>query len=182
MKKYLLLLAGVLGYAHSFSQDDALVIQGTKKISKKLTPQQVVDSLNKKFPDAKSVDYYKVSADAVKNGWTVTEQDNLASGAEVDYYTISFKREDMKYYALFDQEGKLVMSKLEEKVAELPEPIKQSIASLQQQYPGYTVISKTYYKNLNHSKEKEYYEVIAQKEKTKKHLFYNMDGTLAKVK
>jgi hypothetical protein len=182
MKKYSLLLAGILLYAHSFSQTDAKVITGTKKITKELTPQQVIDTLNKRFPDAQSVEYYKGTPDAVKKGWTVTEQDNLSQGAGVDYYTISFKRDDMKYYGLFEADGTLVMSKLEESLTHLPEPIKKSIDSLDKVYPGYKILSKTYYKNLNYTKEKEYVEVVAEKGNKKKRLYYAMDGTIVKVK
>ncbi|MFT3823709.1 MAG: hypothetical protein QM731_07300 [Chitinophagaceae bacterium] len=182
MKKFLLLATTVAFYMLSYSQDDDIVIRGTSKISANLAPKVVVDSLHKVFPDARSVVYFKTPATAAKNGWTVTEDDNLEPGDDVDYYTIQFKRADMKYYALYAANGKLVRSKLEQTVTNLPTPVKTSMKNLGSTHPGYTVTSRTYYKNINHSNKQEYYEIIAQNGKTKKRLYYKADGTLIKVK
>jgi hypothetical protein len=182
MKKHLLVVCLILIATTLQAQSESKQITGTRKISKKLTPQQVVDSLNKRFPDAKSVEYFKVSPEMAQNGWQVTEEDNLSSGEQVDYYTISFKRDDLKYYGLYDKDGNLLQAKIEESVSALPTPVKNSIDSLQQIYPGYTVVSKTYFKNQNYSKSKEYYEIVAVKGKTKKRLFYTPEGNIIKVK
>ncbi|HET6994316.1 MAG TPA: hypothetical protein VFI06_04995 [Chitinophagaceae bacterium] len=181
MKRYSLLPVFMLFFIFLRAQND-ITITGTKKISKSMTPQQVVDSLNKHFPDAKSIQYYKGSADATKRGWTVTEEDNLDPGSEVDYYTISFNRQGLKYYGLYEKDGTLVKAKIEQNVESLPDTIKHSLRNLSKQYPGYKVVSKKYYKNQNYTKSKEYYEIVAQKGNAKKTLFYSPDGTLVKVK
>lgn len=180
MKKLLWLLATLSPVLFVSAQDD-IVITGTKKITKQLTPQQVIDSLNKRFPDAESVQYYQPTS-GIQNGWAVTEEDNLQAGSELDYYTISFKRNGLKYYGLYKKDGTLVQSKVEESVASLPEPIQNSIKEISKDHPGYTIVSKTYYKNQNYSKSKEYYEVIAEKGKVTKRLYYSADGILQKVK
>lgn len=183
MKKYLftaiLFLISISFFATAQDQNE-IVIKGSKKLTKEYTPQQVIDSLNKRFPDAKSVEVFQTKADVVNKGWTVTEEDNLSGDA--DYYTISFKNEGMKYYGLYDKEGNLLQSKVEEKVDQLPEAVVNSIKAIAGQYPGYKVVSKTYYKNQNLSKSKEYYEVIAKKGNETKRLYYAPDGVLIKTK
>src|SRR6478609_4242871 len=118
MKKYLvgqfiILLLPFL----SFSQD--LVIKGTKQITKQYTPQQVIDSLQKSFPNAEAVKYYKGDAAATKKGWEVTKDDELGADATVDYYTISFKQEGLQYYGLYNPEGELIEYKMQQKMSEL---------------------------------------------------------------
>ena len=185
MKKYSSLLAvAMLVCSLSFAQDDAIIIKGTNstKITKQMTPQQVIDTLNKRFPDAKSVEYFKVPPDAVAKGWNITEEDNMDASATVDYYTIRFSRENMKYYALFSADGTMIKSRLEESSVTLPEPIKTSLMDLKTQYPTYKLESKTFYRNTDHSKQKEYYEIVAKDGKKQKRIFYNADGTIIKIK
>jgi hypothetical protein len=184
MKKYSLLAFAISVCSLSFAQDDAIIIKGTgsAKITKDMTPTQVVDSLNKRFPDAKSVEYFKVPADAVAKGWHITEEDNLDPSATIDYYTITFKREDMKYYALYNPDGTLIKSRLEESSVTLPEPIKASLKDLKTQYPTYKLSSKTFYRNTDYGKKKEYYEIVAKDGKKQKRIFYNADGTIIKIK
>lgn len=182
MKKYLSLLAAIALFSTAFAQDDELIIHGTTKVNKNLAPKVVIDSLNKTFPNAKAVQYYKTPKDAAKEGWTVTEDNDLGPDDEIDYYTISFNRNNMKYYGLYKANGHLVSSRLKQNVNNLPAAIKSSMKMLGTQYPGYKVLSKTYYKNLNHTKKKEYYEIVAEKGNDKKRLYYAADGTLIKVK
>ena len=179
MKKYLI-TAIVLMLSTQMQAQDDFVITGSKKISKQLTPQQVVDSLNKQFPNAKAVEYYQAPADAVRNGWTINVDDNL--DGDLDFYEVSFKNNNLKYYALYNKDGSLVKSRIQETSTNLPEPIKASLMNLKEQYPGYTVVSKTYYKNQNYTKSKEYYEVVAKKGNAKKTLYYSPDGTIVKEK
>ena len=163
-----------------YSQD--VVITGSKKINKKSTPQQVIDSLKKRFPDATAIQYYQAPASGVtKGGWAVTEEDNLPPGEELDYYTISFKRSNAQYYGLYDKDGTLIQSKMEQKLDDLPEPIRNSLKNLSQSYPGYKVTSKNYYKKTNYSKSKEYYEVTASNGKETKKVYYAADGTILKM-
>jgi len=182
MKKYFVVVIVVIGLCASVRAQEDVVIQGTKKISKDMTPKQVVDSLNKKFPDAKAIEYYKVPKGGVDNGWSVDKDDNIPGSGDAEYYTISFTRGNLKYYGLYQPDGTLVESKVEETSAHLPDAVKNSLKNVQTAYPGYTVISHTYYKQTNLKKSKEYYEIVAQKGETKKTLYYKPDGTLVKVK
>lgn len=177
-----MLLATLACFSVAFAQDDELVIHGTTKVGKNLAPKVVIDSLNKTFPNAKAVQYYKTPKDVAKAGWTVTEDNDLGPGDDIEYYTISFTRNNMKYYGLYRPNGELVSSRLRQSVTNLPRPITTSLKSLGTQHPGYKVVSKTYYKNTNHSKKKDYYEVVATDGKNKKRLYYAPDGTLVKVK
>jgi hypothetical protein len=182
MKKYFLSAVIALLCVQAWSQDEAIIIKGSLPISKKLTPQQVIDSLNKRFPDAHAVKYYKIPADAVSKGWTISKEDNLGAGETIDYYTITFKRADAEYYGLFRADGSLVRSKQEETVEHFPDPVKKSISSLSAEHPGWTVTSKKYYRNLDANSLDEYYECIATKENQKKSLYFKPDGTLTKMK
>jgi hypothetical protein len=185
MKKYSFLAFAVLAGSLSFAQDDAaIVIKGTgaTKITKELTPQQVIDSLEKRFPDAKSIEYFKVKPDAAQKGWDISEEYNMDASETVEYYTIKFKRQDMKYYGLYAADGRLIQSKLEESSRSLPEPVKASLMELSKQYPGYKLVSKNYYKNIKHAKSEEYYEVVASNGKNQKIIYYSPDGTIIKTK
>jgi hypothetical protein len=184
MKKYLFIIAFVVASPVLFSQapGESVIIKGTKKISEKMTPQQVIDSLHEHFPDAKAVKYYKMHADIANRGWAISREDNLDAGDEIDYYTLTFTSDNLEYYGLYDKEGKLLVSKVVETMANLPEPIASSLTTLGQLYPGYKVISKTYFKHHNYSRSEEYYEVVAKKGNKKKTLYYLPDGTLTKVK
>ena len=176
--KLLLLFVAVSVQLHARCQDEALIIKGSTKVSRDMTPKQVVDSLNAKFPNAHAVKYYKIPPDAVSKGWTISREDNLNPDMTIDYYTITFDRDGFKYYALFEADGRLVRSKHEERIDKLPEAITFSLKALGEQHPGYKVVSKTYFRNLSASSEEEYYEVIAQKGDEKRSLYYKADGTL----
>jgi hypothetical protein len=180
MKKILILqLVLSLSYL-SYSQD--MVIKGTKEISKKYTPQQVIDSLEKEFPNAKAVHYYKGDVATTQKGWNVTTENDLEAGTTVDYYTISFKQNGLQYYGLYNPDGSLVESKVEHTMTELPPEVVASLKAIAKDYPGYKVTGKTYYKTQNYSKTKEYYEVIASNGKEKKKFTYSVTGELLKVK
>jgi hypothetical protein len=177
MKSYIL-AALVLVSTAAFAQQNEMMLTGSKKISKDLTPQQVIDSLHKRFPNAKAVQYYTVPEDAAAKGWTITQDDNLEGTGEVEYYTISFKQENLKYYGLYDKNGQLLRCKMEQHAVNLPEPVQASLKELKTKYPGYKLTSKSYYKDQNVSKNKEYYEVVAKNGDKKKTLIYSPDGTL----
>jgi hypothetical protein len=179
MKKLLIALL-IVAVSFSASAQD-LTIKGTKPISKELTPQQVVDSLQKHFPNAKSVKYYEGTPELTQRGWNVTTEDNLGEQS-FDYYTISFKQEGLQYYGLYDHNGILLESKIEQKETQLPEAVIASLKAIAKDYPGYKVVSKNYYKQTDYSKTKEYYQVTAKNGDKTKVFYYSPDGTLQKVK
>ena len=162
----------------SYTQD--LVIKGTKPVSKQYTPHEVIDSLQKTFPNAQSVQYYKGDAATAQKGWAVTTEDELEH-TDVDYYTISFKQEGLQYYGLYDQHGTLLEYKIEQKMDSLPEKVVTSLKALSNDYPGYKVVNKTYYMTKNNSNSKEYYQITASNGKQKKQVFYSQDGDFIKM-
>src|SRR5688572_4180393 len=135
MKRYLIALVIFALPFLSYAQD--LVITGSKPVSKKYTPQEVIDSIQKRFPDANSVKYYKTDSATLKKGWAVTQQDALGSGYDVEYYTVSFKQEGLQYYGLYDQNGTLVEYKIQQKMDDLPEKVVTSLKALSKDHPGY---------------------------------------------
>jgi len=163
----------------TYAQD--LVITGSKPLTKKYTPQEVIDSLQKRFPNAESVKYYKMDSATVKNGWAVNSEDQLYHG-DVEYYTISFKQEGLQYYGLYDQHGTLVEYKIQQKMDELPEKVVTSLRALSKDYPGYKIVDKTYFMTKNYNKSQEYYQVTASNGKQKKQVFYSEEGDFIKMK
>ena len=146
----------------ALSQDEAVIIKASNQISKKMTPQQVIDSLNAHFPNAQAVKYYKAPADVVARGWSVSKDDNAFSGLMTsNYYTISFKNADLEYYGLFEADGRLIRSKQQNTVEHLPDAVKTSVTNLGASHPGWKVVSKKYFKNLDSNSMEEYYEVMA---------------------
>lgn len=182
MKKILFLLLGSGAAFAAIAQDD-VIITATNSISKAQTPDKVIKALEKAFPDAKSVQYFKVTPEMIAKGWSITDENHLSDGETIDHYTISFTRSNVKFYGLFDAEGNLEQSRWEEKKAKLPDPVKTSLKNLSEtDYKGYKLVSKTYYKTKDHKKGKEYYEVVIQKDNDKKKVFVSPEGTVLKVK
>jgi len=188
MKKYLLIATSLVSSVALYAQlePDKMVIQGSKQTDMAHTPQQIIDSLHKRFPDAKSIDYYQTPAEAAKNGWTVSQEDDLDWGNEAEYYTLQFKRSDFQYYALFRADGTLVSSKYEETEAHLPEAVTTAIKQLgATDYVEYKLYSKKYFKTVQEGKMKEYYEITGIKisdNKTKKTITMDATGKVLKVK
>ena len=179
MKKYLIAQLIILFLPFlSYSQD--LVIKGTKPVTKQYTPQEVLDSLQKTFPNAQSVTYYKADAATAQKGWAVTTDDALEH-TDVEYYTISFKQDGLQYYGLYDEHGNLVEYKFEQRMDSLPDKVVTSLKALSNDYPGYKVVNKTYYMTKNNSKSKEYYQVTASNGKEKKQVYYSQDGDFIKM-
>jgi hypothetical protein len=187
MKKYLLFATTLVSSIALYAQQepDQMVIKGSKHTDMAHTPQQIIDSLHKRFPDAKSIDYYQTPATAAKNGWTVSQEDDLDWGNEIEYYTLKFKRSDFQYYALFKANGTLVSSKYEETEAHLPDAVTAAIKQLgATDYKEYKLYSKKYFKTVNEGKTKEYYEITGIKisdNKTKKTITMDATGKVLKV-
>ena len=161
MKKFLLVTLVVAVSAVSFGQTAGSTIKASKMTTKDSTPQQVIDTLKKRFPNAEAVQYYETSA-AAANGWTVSAEDQSHSSDNAEYYTIKFKRQDFQYYALFEANGTLVKSEFQQINVELPEAVKASLLKLKaDKYPDYQMITKNYLKYENYDMHKDYYEITA---------------------
>src|SRR3954466_16131551 len=100
MKKYELSLLLALPAIILYSQDD-LVIKGSKQISEKQTPQEVLDSLHARFPNAEAAKYYQEKGADAARGWEINKDDNASFDENMSYYTISFNSEGLKYYGLY---------------------------------------------------------------------------------
>ena len=164
MKKFLMVALIVAISAVSFGQENGeLTIKASRAVTKDSTPQQVIDTLKKRFPNAESVQYYQTS-NAVANGWAVDAEDGLAHGDVPEYYTIKFKRADFQYYALFEANGTLVKSEFQQKDVALPEAVTAALLKLKaEKYPDYQLLTKDYFKLENYDMHKDYYEITAVK-------------------
>jgi hypothetical protein len=171
MKNHLLLIVFMCCASLANAQDEEreVVIHASTKIAIEATPRQIIDSLKKRFPNARAVQYYKTSAAAAKAGWKVEEDNEMGFADDLDAYTISFKRNDFQYYALFDADGNLLKSKYQENGTKLPAAVKTSLQHLAgDNAKNYTVVSRTYFKRVDHKGQREYYEVTAVNNKNKK--------------
>jgi hypothetical protein len=181
MKKYLLLALVLTTSLYLMAQEDERVIKASKPITKELTPQQIIDSLEKRFPNAQAVEYFKTPTDSVVNGWQISEQDGL-EGSGVDYYTLKFKNDNITYYGLYKADGTLVMSKLDQAEVALPAPVTETLKKLAgDTYKDWLIYSSSYHKTINHKKNTSYYEITATKGTVTKTLQLAEDGTLIKA-
>jgi hypothetical protein len=187
MKNYLLLTLALLFTASLHAQKNEIVLTGSTKTTTKATPHQIIDSLHRMFPHAQSIEAYKTPESGVVSGWQVTKDDRIETRGEVARYTISFKNNDFQYYALFNADGSLVMSKYQENGATLPAGAKESVIKyVGINYKGYQVESKTYFKEINYENHhKEYYEVVAINKANpniKKKITLDQAGKVVRVK
>lgn len=184
MKRFAILMLLLGFYVAGKAQDTQVIIKGSNKISKEMTPKEIIDSLHKRFPNAEAVQYYKTSENTIKAGWNVEEENTMGAGDELEKYTLSFKRSDFKYYALFDAHGNLLKSTYEEYDTKLPDAVKASIKKLLgDNYKDYTALSKTHYKLVDNQNHKEYYEVTVvnkNDKNNKKMITLAPDGTVIK--
>lgn len=180
MKKQFLLIPVIACFMYAMGQEDELIISGTTKINRQLTPQPVIDSFYKTFPQAIALEYYQVSSYAARSAWTVDEADSLVSLGDENCYLLIIKRDGLKFYSLFSAGGELVMTKLkEEDVTALPSPVQASLRTIHKDYPGYRIRSQAFYKNQDHARHL-YYEVIAERGNQLQRFFYARNGTLVK--
>ena len=182
MKKFLLIASLFIASLYVNAQDTAMVLRASKEITKELTPQQIIDSLQKKFPNAQAVQYYKTPKEGVDNGWAVGGENDLG-GSDIEYYTLKFKNNKITYYGLYQADGTLVMSKLDQKEAALPEPVKTTLKNMAAtDYKGWKLLSSSYHKTIDHQKNNTYYEVTAIKGSEIKVLTMSPDGKVVKEK
>ena len=182
MKKFLLIACLFLTTFYLSAQDSTIIVKASREITKNMTPQQVIDSLHKKFPNAQAVRYYKTPKEGAANGWQVTEENDM-SGTDLDYYTLSFKNNKIQYYGLYHADGTLVKSKLAEKEATLPEPVKATLLNMAAtDYKGWKLLTSSYHKTIDYSKHNTYYEVTAAKGTERKLLTISPEGKVLKMK
>lgn len=180
MKKHLLFLTAITCFLYAIGQEDELIIHGTTKINRQLTPQLVIDSFYKTFPQAIALEYYQVPFYAARSGWIVDEADSLLEYGDADCYLLIIKKNGLKFYSLFSADGELVMTKLKAAdVTALPSPVQAALRTIHKDYPGYRVRSEIYYKTQDHSRHL-YYEIIAERGNQQQRFFYAMNGTLVK--
>ena len=169
-------------YVSAQDGDSSLVVRASKPISKDLTPQQVIDSLQKRFPNAEAVQYYKTPKEGVVNGWQVTDEGNV-SDQSIDYYTLSFTNDKIQYYGLYSADGTLIKSKLAEQEATLPEPVQTTLRSMAAtDYKDWKLLTSSYHKTIDYKKQNTYYEVTAAKGDERKLLIMSPDGKVLKMK
>lgn len=188
MRKYLILLAVIMLSKFSFAQQEKTILDGSIRINRKSIPEQVIDSFSRIYPDAKSIKYYKTPASVAAKGWSITRQSSIQprtaidSVSPADYYMIDFKKSGIHYYGLFAADGSLMKTRMRQHVEDLPGPIRESLNTLDKVFPGYRVVSGTYYKSVGLQGQKEHYEILVQKDFETMVLIYDPSGKLLNAK
>jgi|GEM_PF-732352 len=175
------LMTGLLLHAQ---KRDEIVIRDTRKISRLEIPRPVTDSLEKKFPDANTIQYYQTATAAAKNGWIIVSSNARAKwpNEQTIYYTAAFKLNDYQYYNLYNKKGELLKYKCEMKKGRSPYQVRQAVSKLSGTFPGYALTGNRCYKVVHMDSRNVYYEVTVQKDANIKYLYYSANGQLVKVK
>lgn len=172
MKKLVSILTVAFVSSAAFAQEKVVKEMDAVKITKSDVPGPVIQQAEKDFPNASPFEYYSVGETSVSKDWKVSEDVNFAENEEIDHYSVEMKGKNSHYEALYDEKGKLLMSKEYQKDVALPQPVLQSVAKA---YPGVSLKKDEHSKVVDHGKQKEYYVVTLSNGKK---LTYAPDGTL----
>jgi hypothetical protein len=174
MKTLALTLTVAFASSTAFAQEEVVKKMDVVKISKSDVPSTVVEQAQKDFPNASPFQFYSVGETSISNDWKVSEDVNFKESDKVDHYSIEMKGKNSHYEALYDEGGKLLMSKQFEKDVALPQPVLQALAK---EYPGVSLKKDTHTKIVEHGTMKDYYVVSLGNGKK---VTYAADGTLLK--
>lgn len=174
MKKLVLTLAVAFASSVAFAQDKAVKEMDAVKITKSDVPGPVIQQAEKDFPNASPFQFYSVGETSVSNDWKVTEEVDFSEVEKIDHYTVHMKSKNSNYEALYDENGKLLMSKEYQKDVALPQPVLQALAK---EYPGVSLRKDEHIKTTDHGKKKDYYVVSLANGKK---VTYAADGTKLK--
>ena len=174
MKKLVLTLAVAFVSSAAFAQEEVVKKMDAVKLTKSDVLSPVIDQAQKDFPDASPFQFYSVGETSVSNDWKVAEEVDFKETEKIDHYSIEMKGKNSHYEALYDEEGKLLMSKQFEKDVALPQPVLQALAK---EYPGVSLKKDEHTKTTDHGKKKDYYVVSLANGKK---VTYAADGTQLK--
>ena len=161
-------------FSAASAQEVVLKEMDAKKVSKSEVPGTVVAQAEKDFPNVSPFQFYNVGETSVSKDWQVSEDVNFDEGKKVDHYVIEMKGKNAYYHALYDEKGKLLMSREWQKDAALPAPVAQAISK---DYPGVKLKKDEHSKVVDHNKKNEYYVVTLSNGKK---VTYLPDGKSAK--
>lgn len=146
-------------------------------VNKDAVPGPVVAKAEKDFPDASPFRYYNVGETNLNRDWRVTESVDLKRGETISYYKVDMKGKNSNFEALYDQTGKLVMSREEQKDVALPVAVRNAWAS--SDLKDAQLIKDKHVKVIDHNKKTEYYVLFL---KDGRKVTYGADGTVQKVR
>jgi hypothetical protein len=174
MKKLAFLIVVVLSSSILFAQEKVVKNMDAVKIKKTDVPNPIIQQAEKDFPNASPFQYFSVGETAVSKDWKISEDVNFKENEKIDHYSIEMKGNKSHYEALYDANGKLLMSKQFEKDVALPPAVMQAV---NKEYPGVQLKKDEHSKVIDHGQKKEYYVVRLANGKK---LTYTPDGTLKK--
>lgn len=176
MKKIIATLAAMSLAFVVLAQEEILKEIDAVKVSESDVPGPVVKEIEDDFPNMSPFQYYNIGETSVSSDWKISEEVNFDQGDKIDHYVVEMKGENANYHALYDSEGKLLMSREMQKDVALPHPIVESIAK---KYPGVGIKKDEHSKVIDHDKKEEYYVVTLANGKK---ITFLPDGTVVKEK
>ncbi len=174
MKKVLIALTLTclsFGAACAQTNEEILTITPAKKGENTV---QVMDALKRDFPNFIVKDVAFLPGQLYDKQWTVTEKNNIDANSDIMYYQVAVSDKGDDYTAFYDKTGKLLNSTETIQNAELPDAVKQTLAT---QFGDWKMIGDqeriTYNRKLSLV-----YRVDLAKDKSHEKVFIDNAGTV----
>lgn len=174
MKKLITMLTIAFTTVSVMAQEKVLKEMDAVKVSESDVPGPVIKQIEKDFPNESPFQFYNVGESTISSDWKISEGVSFEEGDKIDHYVVELKGKNSYYHALYNDEGKLLMSREWQKDVALPNAVARAVAKA---YPGVGLKKDEHSKVVDHGKEKEYYVVTLANGKK---LTVLPDGTFAK--
>lgn len=179
--KQLLVVILLFGCISTIAQERRLYTVDAKEVSSKTVPSEVVAAVAKDFPGHDEIVYFTLAGKHLEKEWAVNVDDEMNPKDQVDFYTVSLKGKNGGYvYGLYTKDGTLLKMKALAKDFQLPASIQT--AATTGKYAGYSIKSDKFVKVIDKKTDKEYTEVIVEKDGKSKKLYFDGQGKLTKEK
>lgn len=147
-----------------------------KKIDKKEVPEGVVTSVERDFPGGTHEEWIWMPNTEFNEQYKVSHFNDLKDGNENNYYQVELNDDNMRGYAVYDKDGKLMHSREVLTDTRLPRAIDLAITK---KYLGWKVIGgHEIIKTPN--QENQTYSVEIEKGNEKRKLIMDKDGKFIK--
>jgi hypothetical protein len=169
MKKLILIMALNVAALASSAQIAKVALKPTNNSK---TPQVVLDSIKKAFPEPISQTLSTITAQNYGKQWDV----EISPASEEEsplYYQVFIHNKTGRYTAIYDKNGNLLKMKQTLKNISLPEAVNQTIQS---KYNGWSLLDKEERIENNGKKASTEYKVLLKKGLIKKAVYFDDNG------
>ncbi len=169
MKNLILIMALNVAALTSSAQIAKVALKPTDKAA---TPQVVLDSIKKAFPQPISQTLSKITAQNYGKEWDVEISPASAEESPL-YYEVFIHNKSGRYTAIYNKDGNLLKMKQIFKDAALPEPVNQT---LQAKYSDWKLLSKEERVSNDGKRAFLEYKVLLKKGPIKKAVYFDESG------